>query len=271
MSVNVLFLGEIVGRPGIQCLKKGLSGLKKRLDVDLCIANGEGTTNGFGIGAAHSVQLSKLGVDLITGGEKFYYKVDFVEFLPKCSFALRPANYPPSAPGKTYRILDVKGHRVAVTNMISSSGFSRIGCSNPFTTCDHLIRKLEEDADIVLVQFHSATTAECATMGHYLAGRVAAVIGTHNKVQSADATILDGGTAFISDNGRVGSDMSVGGLKVDIELKKFLTGVPVRSWETWDDGQIQGVLVKIDEESGKAVSITPIRERVAIEKPEVKA
>ena len=111
----MLFLGEIVGRAGIAVLKKELRSLRHELDVDLCIANGEGTTNGFGIGAAHSVQLTKLGVDVITGGEKFYYKVDFVEFLPKCPFAIRPANYPPLSPGRPFRILERKGHRIAFT------------------------------------------------------------------------------------------------------------------------------------------------------------
>ena len=270
MSLNVLFLGEIVGRAGIAVLKKELRSLRHELDVDLCIANGEGTTNGFGIGAAHSVQLTKLGVDVITGGEKFYYKVDFVEFLPKCPFAIRPANYPPLSPGRPFRIFERKGHRIAVVNFISSSGFSRIGASNPFVQADHLVKKLQEDAGIVLVQFHSATTAECATFAHYLDGRVACVVGTHNKVMSADATILEGGTAFISDDGRCGADMSVGGLDPDKEIYKFTTALPTRSWESWSDCQIQGVLVKVDEESGKALEITPVRRRVEVERPEVK-
>ena len=270
MSLNVLFLGEIVGRAGIAVLKKELRNLRHELEVDLCIANGEGTTNGFGIGAAHSLQLSKLGVDVITGGEKLYYKVDFVEFLPKCPFAIRPANFPPQSPGKPFRIMERKGRKVAIVNFISSSGFSRIGASNPFVQADHLLKKLGEEADITLVQFHSATTAECATFGHYLDGRVACVIGTHNKVMSADAAIMAGGTAFISDNGRCGADMSVGGLDPAKEIFKFTTAMPTRSWESWDDCQIQGVLVKVDEESGRATAIEPVRRRVQVEKPEVR-
>lgn len=266
----MLFLGEIVGRAGIAVLKQGLSRVKEKYNVDLTIANAEGTTNGFGIGMAHSIQLSRMGIDLITGGEKFYYKVDFVEFLAKCSFAIRPANYPASSPGKPYKILEIKGRKVAVTNLISCSGFSRITPNNPFVQCGHLIRKLREEADIVLVQFHCATTAECATMGHFLDGQTACVVGTHNKVLTADAAILPGGTAFISDNGRCGSDLSVGGLAPDKEIEKFLTALPNRSWEAWDDGQIQGLLVRVDEATGLAASVETVREHVKVTRPEAR-
>ena len=268
MSLNVLFLGEIVGRAGIKVLKTELKSLKEKYEVDLCIANAEGTTNGFGIGANHSVLLTKLGVDIITGGEKFYYKPDFVDFLPKCPFALRPANYPPQSPGKAYKIVSIKDKKLAVINLISSSGFSRISAANPFLQAEFLVRKLKEEADAVLVQFHCATTAEAATMGHYLDGTAACVIGTHNKVLTADAVVLEKGTAFISDNGRCGADMSAGGFDPAREIGKFMTGLPVRSWESWEDGQIQGVLVKISTETNLAQEIVTIKEHVKVEKPE---
>lgn len=270
MSLNVLFLGEIVGRAGIACLKKGLKGLKQKYEADLCIANGEGTTNGFGLGFPHSVQLSKLGIDVITGGEKLYYKSDLVENIAKCSYIIRPANYPPQSPGRAYRILNIKDRKIAVTNFLSSSGFSRSSANNPFTQADFLISKLKEENDIVLVQFHCATTAEAATFAHFLDGKAAAVIGTHNKVLTADAAVLEKGTAFISDNGRCGSALSVGGLDESTEIEKFLKALPLRSREAWRDGQIQGVLVRINEESGLAESIIPVIENVKIEKPEEK-
>ena len=267
MSLNVLFLGEIVGRAGIATIKTGLKALKEKYDIDYTVANAEGTTNGFGIGAAHAVQLSKLGINLLTGGEKFYYKVDFVEFLPKCNFALRPANYGQGSPGKAYKIITIKDKKIGITNFISSSGFSRISANNPFLSSDYMLKKLEEETDIILVQFHCATTAEAASFAHYLDGRVAAVISTHNKVLTADARILPGGTAFISDNGRCGSFLSVGGLDPRIEIEKFLTAVPQRSWEAWDGGELQGVVVKIDEESNKATEIIPFREEVKVTRP----
>ncbi len=270
MSLNVLFLGEIVGRAGIACLKKGLKDLKRKHDVDICIANGEGTTNGFGLGFPHSVQLSKLGIDVITGGEKLYYKPDLVENIAKCSYIIRPANYPPQSPGRSYKILNVKDRKVAVVSFLSSSGFSRSSANNPFTQAEFLIAKLREENDIVLVQFHCATTAEAATFAHFLDGKAAAVIGTHNKVLTADAVVLENGTAFISDNGRCGSALSVGGLDETTEIEKFLKALPLRSRESWKEGQIQGVLVCVNEETGLAESITPVMERIKIEKPEEK-
>ena len=270
MSLKFLFLGEITGRAGIAALKNGLKELKADLGVDFTIANAEGTTNGFGLGKAHSAQLMKLGVDLLTGGEKLYYKVDLVEFLPRCPYILRPANYPQGAPGRPFKTVEVKGRRVAIADMISSSGFDRISPMNPFTQAPHLVGHLKEDADIVLLQFHSGTTAECATMGHFLDGQVAAVIGTHSKVLTADAMILPKGTAFISDNGRCGSTLSVGGFAAANELRKFITAVPERSHEAWEEVELQGALVTVNEDTGLAESIEAIRRPVKVERPVAK-
>ena len=266
MSLKFLFLGEITGRAGIQVIKNGLPSLKEKYSPDYIIANGEGTTNGFGLGKPHAVQLSKLGIDLITGGEKLYYKVDLVEFLPKCNFVLRAANLPQAAPGKGIKTTTIKDKKVAIINLLSSSGFSRISVQNPFIFLDYILPKVKEDNDIVLLQFHSGTTAESATMAHYLKGKVAAVIGTHSKVLTADATILDG-TAFITDNGRCGSSLSVNGFDANSEIHKYMTGLPERSHEAWDNGEIQGVLVTVSDE-GKAEEIITIKESVKIQRPE---
>lgn len=266
MSLKFLFLGEITGRAGIAVIKNGMAALREKYSPDYIIANGEGTTNGFGLGKAHAVQLSKLGIDLITGGEKLFYKVDLVEFLPKCNFILRAANLPQAAPGKGIRTTTIKGKKVVILNLMSTSGFSRVSVQNPFTFLEYMLPKLQEDNDIILVQFHTGTTAEAATMGHYLKGKAAAVIGTHSKVLTADAAILDG-TAFISDNGRCGSALSVNGFESSAEIHKFMTGLPERSHEAWDDGEIQGVLVEVDD-SGKAVNIEVVKEKVGIQRPE---
>ena len=109
--INILFLGEVTGRPGITAIKNGLQSLKTEYNIDYTIANGEGMTNGFGIGKAHSLQLGKLGVDTITGAEKLFYKIDMVDFIAHASFILRPANYPPSCPGRSYRIVTLKDRK----------------------------------------------------------------------------------------------------------------------------------------------------------------
>ena len=267
MSFKVLFLGEIVGRAGIGAIKNGLKALKDKTGADFVIANAEGTTNGFGLGKAHSMQLSHLGINLLTGGEKLFYKQDMVEFFSKCSYVLRPANYPIKAPGKGYKIVEIKNKKVAIINLLGSSGFTRLSVTNPLTFSDMLLNKLKDEADIVLIQFHCATTAECATLAHYLKDRVAAVIGTHSKVLTADSKII-GKCAFISDNGRCGSALSVGGFNPEYEIKKLMSAIPDRSHESWEDCELQGVLVTISEE-GSAEDIAPIKEKVKVERPEV--
>lgn len=255
--IRILFLGEIVGRAGITTIKKHLDKLKNEYEIDYTIANGEGATNGFGLGTQHAIQLSKNGINLITGGEKLFYKPDMVEFIQKSGFILRPMNYPVQAPGKSTKNITIKGKEILVMNIIGGSGFSRNSANNPFSSIDGFLKKLTSN-QIVLVQFHAAMSAEKATMLHFLDGRVAAVIGTHTKVLTADARVTEKGTAFISDNGRVGSFMSVGGLDPEVEINKNKSQIPERSKECWDDCVLQGVVVDIDEESGKSVQITPI-------------
>ena len=240
--VRVLFLGEITGRPGITCIKNGLPALKKKYDIDYTIANGEGMTGGFGIGRAHAAQLTKMGVDLITGAEK---------------------------PGRSYRSIEIKGHKFIIINLQGNALFPRQSIQNAFSSIDMLLKKLEEKEPgaIILLQFHAATTAEKKTMRFFLDGRAAAVIGTHTKVITADEMVSSSGLAYITDNGRVGSFMSVGGFDPSTEIKKLRSQLPVRSQECWNDGIIEGVLVDIDEESGKSVGIHRIMEHVEITAP----
>ena len=271
--IRILFLGEIVGRPGLTALKTRLETLKTELDIDYTVANGEGITNGFGIGRQHSIQLSKSGVDLITGGEKLFYKIDMVDFIAHQGFIIRPANYPPQCPGKSFKLTAVKGRRFAFINLQGNALLQRQNLQNAFLSIDSLLKKLmEKEPDIIpVVQFHAAATAEKKTMMFFLDGRVAAVIGTHTKVLSADETVTEKGLAYISDNGRVGSFMSVGGFDPGTEITKLRSQLPLRSQECWEDGIIQGVVVTIDEESGRSVSIERISEHVAISRPEAKA
>lgn len=265
--IKVLFLGEIVGRPGISTLKKGISELKRNLSIDYIVANAEGTTNGFGLGTAHSIQLSKLDIDLITGGEKIFLKPDMVDFIGKSSFILRPMNFPPAAPGKFVKNVSIKGKDLLFINLIGSSGFGRLDINNPFVAIEGFLKKVSPDT-VVLVQFHAAMSAEKATMLHFLDGKVAGVIGTHTKALTADGRVTEKGTAFITDNGRVGSLMSVGGLNPDVEIRKLKTQIQERSKEAWDSCVIQGIVIDIDENNGKCTGVTTINEKVDIEQPQ---
>ncbi len=254
MSIRVLFLGEIVGKPGIHTVKQALKDLKVQREIDLVIANAEGATNGFGLGKAHSMQLLKLGVDIITGGEKIYYKLDMVDFIAKNPQILRPANYPQQNPGRGVKYLTVKDQKVCVINMLGNADFPRTHLSNAFSLAQMLVDKAVEEQNIVLLHFHASTTAEKQAMGFMLDSKASAVIGTHNKVLSSDATILKGGTAYITDSGRCGSQCSVGGFDSQIEIEKHITQIPVRSRECWDRLQLVGVLVDIDD-NRKATAI----------------
>ena len=271
--IKILFLGEVTGRPGITAVKNGLQALKTEYSIDYTIANGEGMTNGFGIGKAHSLQLGKLGVDTITGAEKLFYKIDMVDFVPKAGFILRPANYPPLCPGHGYRHVVIGSRKFAIVNIQGNSNFPRQNIQNAFFTADSILKKLKETnpEEIPIIIFHAATTAEKKTMKFYLDGRAAAVIGTHTKVLTADECVTEKGTAYITDIGRVGSFMSAGGFEPEGEIRKLRSQLPIRSMECWNDGVIQGVVVGIDEESGKAVSIDRIMKHVDIKRPESNA
>ncbi len=267
--VRILFLGEITGRPGITAIRKGLPELKKKYNIDYTVANGEGATGGFGIGRATAIQLSKMGIDLITGAEKLFFKIDMVEFIQKAGFVLRPANYPPQCPGRSYRIVTLNDRKFAFINLQGNSMFQRQSIQNAFNSIESLLKKLQEKEEVIpVIQFHAATTAEKKTMRFFLDGKAAALIGTHTKVITADEMVTDQGLAYITDNGRVGSALSVGGFLPETEIQKIRSQIPVRSQECWDDGIIEGVIVDIDETTGKSTAIQRVMEHLEIEPPE---
>ena len=152
--VRILFLGEVTGRPGIAALKAGLPALKQELNIDYTVANGEGMTNGFGIGKQHSLQLGKLGVDLVTGGEKLFYKVDMVDFIAHASFILRPANYPPACPGRSYKIVTLKDRKFLFISLQGNALLTRQNLQNAFSSADLLLKKLTEKEPIQAKLFH---------------------------------------------------------------------------------------------------------------------
>lgn len=261
MALRILALGEIVGKPGLYTVKSGLKQLKESTRADFVIANGEGVTGGFGIGKNHAVYLHKLGIDVITTGEKTFYKKDMVGHIGKVPYMIRPANYPPSVPGRGWTIRTVGDQGIAVINLLGQSDFSRIHLGNPFLLLPIILERVQRDTRTIILQFHAATTAEKHAMFFYAEGKVSAVIGTHSKAITADARVFPKGTAVITDNGRCGSMMSVGGLEPSVEIGKFLTQIPERSQETWEELELQGVMFEIDDD-GKATSIEMIRHPV---------
>lgn len=258
MGIRVLCIGEIVGKSGIFCVKSMLPKIKQQKQIDFVIANGEGATGGFGIGKNHSVYLHKLGIDVITSGEKIFYKKDMVEHLKKAPYILRPANYPPGNPGRGWRIYNNGDRKIAVVSLLGQAGFSRVHLSNPYTFLPEIVKRLKEETSVIILDFHAATTAEKYTMFYTADGLVSAVTGSHTKVLTADEHIMPGGTAVICDTGRTGSLESVGGLLSEIEIRKFITQVPERSSDSWDKLEVQGVVLDIGVD-GRTESIERFR------------
>lgn len=271
--MRILYIAEIVGKPGLHCLKTTLSTFRKERGVDFVIANGDSATGGFGLGKNHSIQLRKLGVDVITGGDQLFFKKDMAEHIDGAHYLLRPANLPPDMPGRGWRHYTVRpaewsdlpdapdslpdapepttpGLQVAVISLIGQSGFDRIHGGNPFLFLSGVADRLRRNAAIILLDFHATTTAEKYTMFHHADGMVTAVIGSGQRVQTADAHVMPSGTAVICDAGRTGSRGGVGGYAPDPEIRKYLTGVPVRSEECWMDLQLQGTLLEVDPGTG---------------------
>ncbi len=259
VHLRILFIGEIVGKAGVYTVKTLLRGLKTELSVDFVVANADGATGGFGLGKNHAIYLRKLGIDVITGGEQIYFKKDMVPHIDSAYYLLRPANYPPATPGRGWRFYKPADDRkIAVISMLGQSGFDRVHASNPFSFLPELASRARKETPYIIVDFHATTTAEKYTMFHHGDGHVSAIVGTGTRVQTADARVMPRGTAVIADLGRTGSRDSVAGLDPGPEIRKFMTGVPERSSDTWVNLELQGAVVDIGED-GRATEITALR------------
>lgn len=258
MSIRILYIGELVGRAGIFCVKKSLPELKKNTGADLVIACVNGATGGNGIGKAHSVYLRKLGIEVMTTGEAAFYKKDIVEAFPKTPWLLRPANYPPGVPGRGARTYQTPKGPVAVIQLLGQSGFSRIHLDNPFLVLDAMLPRLREEAAVRILDFRAATTAEKNAMFRYADGKVSAVVGSYARTLTADARVSRSGTATITDAGRTGSLMSVGGMDGETRIQEYLTGIPAWAKDAVAVPELQGCVIDFDE-NGRATAIETMR------------
>lgn len=259
MEVKLLYIAEIVGKAGISCVKQIMPKIKAEYGINFCIANADSATNGSGLGKNHAGYIHKLGVDVLTGGDMIFYKKDLVDDLSSMSYVLRPYNFPPESPGRSYKICTlIDGTKIAVVSVLGYTGFNRIHADNPFVRFESLVERLKKDADIVIIDFHSGTTAEKKTFAFFADGQVSAVIGSHGLVQTADPRIMPNGTAAITDAGRTGCINSVGGCGTQAAIQEFLSGIP--NWTKGEEmcletlPELQGVVVTIAE-NGKATAI----------------
>ena len=259
MPVSILFIGDIVGRPGRQALSQQLHRLVDKFRVDLVVANGENAAGGFGITPDKAKELFDLGVQVITTGNHVWDKKESTGFLDREPAVLRPANYPPGAPGHGSVVATTSGGvKVGVLNLEGRIFMSPIDC--PFRTADQEISRLKAETNIILVDFHAEATSEKMSLGWYLDGRVSAVIGTHTHVQTADERIFPQGTAYITDAGMTGAFDSVIGVRKDEPIQRFLTQMPAKFEVAKKDVRINGLQLTVDETSGRALSV----ERIAV-------
>jgi len=260
--VRILFIGDVFGAAGRRAVAERLPEIRRRLAPDFSVANAENLAAGFGLTAALAEELFEAGIDVLTGGNHTWDRREALPFLEENGRILRPANYPPGAPGRGAGVFVSRGGaKVAVLNLIGRVFLDAYDC--PFRTADEAIPVLREETPILLVDFHAEATSEKIAMGRYLEGRVSAVIGTHTHVQTADETILPGGTAYLTDAGMTGPHDSVIGVKTDLIFKRFLLKMPVRFEPAEGDPRFSGAVVDVDPASGRALRIARIHEKAA--------
>jgi metallophosphoesterase (TIGR00282 family) len=253
--VRALFIGDIVGRPGRAGLAAAMPELRERHSPDLVIANGENSAGGLGITEKTANEMLAMGIDVITTGNHVYRHRDAYEFLDRSDRVVRPANYPAGNPGRGATIVEAGAMRVAVLNL-SGEVHLRVARS-PFSEADAQLARLEREADAVIVDFHAEVTSEKVAMGWHLDGRAAACLGTHTHVPTADARVLPGGTAFISDVGMTGSRGGVIGVRREQALESFRTQMPVKFDTADEDVWVNSVVVEIRDD-GLAESIQQV-------------
>jgi len=251
--MRVLFIGDVVGGPGRRGLAAAMPELRERHQPDLIIVNGENSAGGMGITEKTAKALFEAGAGVITTGNHVYRHREAYGFLNSDERVVRPANYPYANPGRGYTVVEVGDRRAGVINLSGAIGLSV--ARSPFHEVDSILEKI--GADFVIVDFHAEVTSEKVAMGWHLDGRVAAVLGTHTHVPTADARVLPNGTAFISDVGMTGSRTSVLGVKPELVLEALITQMPVKFETAEEDVWVMGAVVEINAE-GLADSIVPV-------------
>jgi 2',3'-cyclic-nucleotide 2'-phosphodiesterase len=256
--MNLLFLGDIVGRPGRDLIRRHVRALAAHHRADLVIANGENAAGGAGITRENMLEILSAGVDVITTGNHVWDKRETLEFIGHEPRLLRPANYPAGTPGAgSCVVAAANGIRVGVINVMGRVFLHAI--DDPFRAAEREIERVKaDDAAVVFVDMHAETTSEKIALSYFLDGRVAAVIGTHTHVQTADERILPGGTACLTDVGMTGAHDGVIGIDKDAIIARFMSGLPGRFENATGDPRLNGVVIAVDPASGRAASIARI-------------
>jgi len=252
--VRLLFIGDIVGRPGRDLVRRGLAVIVDQHSIDFTIANGENAAAGFGITREIGDQLLDAGIDVLTSGNHIWDKKEALDYIGAEPRLLRPANYPAAAPGNgSYVGRSRDGVSVGVINVMGRVFMASL--DDPFAVVLREIENLRARTRVIFVDFHAEATSEKIAMGWHLDGKVTAVIGTHTHVQTADERILPKGTAYLTDVGMTGPHDSIVGVEIDAALGRFLTGLPARFETATANPRLHAVIVEADEQTGRATDI----------------
>ena len=259
--MKILFIGDIVGSPGREAVKKLMPQLKKEYQLNFVIANAENAAGGSGITAKVAAELFDSGVNVLTSGDHIWKKPEIFEIIDKEERILRPINFPEGVPGRGKAIFKADdGMKIGVISVQGRVFMEALEC--PFRRSRGAQEELSSQAKVIVVDIHAEATSEKIALGWYLDGKVSAVLGTHTHVQTADEKILPAGTAYITDVGMTGAVDSVIGRRIEDVLQRFLTSIPTRFEVAQENVQLQGVVLDIDEHTGKANSIVRIQRRL---------
>jgi len=256
--VKVLFIGDIFGEPGRRALARAVPRLVAQRQIDIVIGNGENAAGGFGITPELAEELFDLGLAVITTGNHAWDKKEILDYFPREPRLLRPANYPDGVPGYGSVVVEsASGEQLGVLQLMGRAYMPTLDC--PFQVAKKEMAALKKRTAAVIVDMHAEATSEKMAMGHYLDGEAVAVVGTHTHVQTADDQILPKGTAYVTDIGMTGPLHSVIGVKKELAIEKFLTGMPRRFEVASGPSVFCAVLLELDARLGKALSIERIR------------
>lgn len=256
--MKILVIGDIIGSSGVKKVVDTIPNFKKENNIDFVIANAENSADGMGITVKIFEDLKKANVDVMTMGNHTWGKRDIFNIVDEPQL-IRPANYSKGVPGKGYNIYECKGKKIAIINLIGRVDIAVLS-ENPFLIVKEILKEIKEKADIIIVDFHAEATAEKIAMGYFLDGKVTCVYGTHTHVQTADETILKGGTAYITDVGMTGPIESVIGMDVEASLKRFVTTLPERYKMSSDKNvMMNGIILDIDDETCRSTKIKRVK------------
>lgn len=251
--MRILFLGDVVGPPGVKLVQTALPLIRQHEQIDVVIANVENSSNGSGLTPKLFQRFRRAGAQLMTLGDHIYRRAEIIATLKQESIICKPANFPADAPGKEYAITNINDVKVAAVSLMGRTFMKPVDC--PYAAADRVLAELQDQAQVIVVDVHAEATADKYLLGHHLNGKVSAVVGTHTHVPTADEQILSKGTAFICDVGMCGPYASILGRKVERVLPTSIDFIP-RSFDVaTEDVRLCGVIINVDPQTGKAIDI----------------